>query len=318
MNNMDFYKEVQASILKYLPEVYKDHTVRIDEVKKSGDVKLHGMSLIKGNNGTAPILYLEPYKEFVEQGVPKETVLRNIAETYLEIIKKAPVIDMPEMTFESIKDDLRVRLVYNRTNYEYLEDHVHIDVGNGYCLVVYADLSDKMFDGAIINMRKDMLDKFGLNESDVKRAAMEGSIKHCPAKLTYITDELFSMTEGADIENLLEGDKVDLSRGILVLTTEDKFAGAATMFYPGVLEKAGKLLGWDYFILPSSVHEVLLVPADGRFSAKELAMMVRSVNSAEVSRDEQLGNRVLYYDNVNKQLCVIWDMDKQKHREEAR
>ena len=316
--NDDFYKAVEEEILSLMPESYKDYTVRIDEVNKSGDVKMHGISLIKGNSGAAPILYLDPYKEMYEQGIPKDHILKNIADTYCEIVKKAPVVNMPDMSFESIKDDLRVRLVYNRTNYDYLKQYVHKDVGCGYCLVVYADFSDKLFDGAIVNIRKDMLDKFGFDERVLIDAAIEGSVKHCPAKLTYITDELFSLMSDREKENLLEKDKIDLSRGILVLTTEDRFAGAATMFYPGVLEKAGKLIDWDYFVLPSSIHEVLLIPADGRYSARDLAQMVKSVNSAEVSREEQLGNRVLFYDRVNEQLCVLCDLDRGKNREDAR
>ena len=314
--NDDFYKAVEKEILKFMPENFKDHKVMIDEVSKTGDIKLHGMSLINGGSGAAPILYLDPYFEMYEQGMPLENVLKNIANTYCEIVKRTPVVNMPDMSFDSIKDDLRVRLVYNRANYDYLEQHVHKDVGCGYCLIVYADLSDKLFDGAIVNMRKDMLDKFDFDEKALIDAAVKGSVKHCPAKLTYITDELFSTGEGENTKNLFESDKIDLSRGILVLSTEDRFAGATSMFYPGVLEKAGKLLGWDYFILPSSVHEVLLVPADGRYTAKELAMMVKSVNSAEVSKEEQIGNRVLFYDNVNQKLCVLCDLDRNRNRSE--
>ena len=182
----------------------------------------------------------------------------------------------------------------------------------------YVDFSDRLFDGAIVNIRKDMLEPYGLDENEVIKAAMEGSIKNCPARLSYIEDSLMSMMDGGEKENLLDLDKIDLSRGVLVLTTEDNFAGAATLFYPGVKEKIAKLMDWDYFVLPSSVHEVLLIPSDGRFSAKELAMMVRSVNSMEVSKEEQLGNRVLFYDRDDKELCVIWDLDKEKHREEVR
>ena len=318
MNKEGFYKMIKDEILEYMPEDFKEHTVRIDEVNKSGDIRLHGLCLIKGDNGAAPVLYLEPYFDMYREGMDKEELLGVIADQYYDIVRNAPNIVAPDLSFENIKDNLRVRLVYNRTNYNYLAEHVYKDVGCGYCLVPYVDFSDRLFDGAIVNIRKDMLEPYGLDENEVIKAAMEGSIKNCPAKLSYIEDSLMSMMDGGEKENLLDLDKIDLSRGVLVLTTEDNFAGAAALFYPGVKEKIAELMDWDYFILPSSVHEVLLIPSDGRFSAKELAMMVRSVNSMEVSKEEQLGNRVLFYDRDDKELCVIWDLDKEKHREEAR
>ena len=318
MNENDFYKMIKDEILEYMPEDYREHIVRIDEVNKSGDVRLHGLCLIKGDNGAAPVLYLEPYFDMYREGKDKKELLGVIADQYYDIVRNAPNIVAPDLSFENIKDNLRVRLVYNRTNYNYLAEHVYKDVGCGYCLVPYVDFSDRLFDGAIVNIRKDMLEPYGLDENEVIKAAMEGSIKNCPARLSYIEDSLMSMMDDEEKENLLDLDKIDLSRGVLVLSTEDNFAGAATLFYPGVKEKVAKLMDWDYFILPSSVHEVLLVPADGRFSAKELAMMVRAVNSNEVSKEDQLGNRVLFYDRVNNELCVVWDLDKEKHREEAR
>ena len=318
MNKDEFIKMIKDEILECMPEEFRDYTVRIDEVNKSGDVRLHGLCLIKGNNGAAPILYLEPYFEMYREGMNKEELLGVIADKYYDIVRNAPNIVIPDMSFENTKDNLRVRLVYNKTNRNYLVDHVHCDAGCGYSLVAYADLSNRLFDGAIVNIRKDMLEPYGLDENEVIKAAMEGSIKNCPARLSYIEDSLMSMMAGGEKENLLDLDRIDLSRGVLVLTTEDNFAGAATLFYPGVKEKIAKLMDWDYFILPSSVHEVLMIPADGRFSAKELAMMVKAVNSNEVSKEDQLGNRVLFYDRENSELCVVWDFDKEKHREEAR
>lgn len=318
MNKEEFYAMVEEKILEYLPEEYKDHTLRLDEVNKSGDVRLHGLSLIKGNNGTAPILYLEPFFEMHQMGWPAEELLQKIAEKYNEIVKNVPEINIPDMAFESIKDNLRVRLVYNRTNYNYLAEHVYKDVGCGYCLVVYADLSDKLFDGAVINIRKDMLNKFDLNEGELIKSAMEGSVKNCPARLTYLSDEMDAMMHGTSSEDILKTEKRMPSKGPMVLTTEDRFGGAATLFYPGVADHIAKILDWDYFILPSSVHEMIIIPSDGTVSAKELALMVKTVNANEVSKEEQLGNRVLFYDREEKDLSVIWDLDRKKNREEAR
>ena len=145
MNKEEFYKTIENEIVKYIPEELNDRKARIDEVSKDGGVKLHGLALTKGDSGAAPILYLEPYYDKYQDGWPIEDILANIANAYTDMIRLTPEIPMPDMSFENIKNKLRVRLVYNKTNYDYLEDHVYIDVGSGYCFVVYADMSDELF-----------------------------------------------------------------------------------------------------------------------------------------------------------------------------
>ena len=316
--NKDFYESVKESILSFMPEEYKNHNVRIEEVRKDGDISLHGLSLIEGDSGTAPILYLEPYAKLYEQGCSEEEIFQNIADEYDKIEKNVPNLTMPDMSYENIKEYLRVRLVYNKNNTDYLRDHISVDAGCGYSLIVYVDFSEVLFEGAIINLRKDMLKELGADEREIIKAGIDGSVKYCPAILSYLDEEVHSMLGDFEKEDLFKAGKVDHSRGALVLTTEDRFSGAATLFYPGVKERVAELVDWDYFIIPSSVHELLVIPADGTISAKELAMMVKTVNSYEVSKEEQLGNRVLFYDRTNNELGVICDLDKEKHRAEAR
>ena len=304
--------------IRYQDEDFRWHEARIDEVRKPGDVKLHGLALTLGDSGTAPVLYLEQFEQMYEEGVPQEKLLQSIADTYAKAVRTAPNISAPDMSFESLKDSLRVRLVYNRTNAEYLRDHVSVDTGLGYSLVVYADMSKDLFDGAIINMKNDMIDKFGLDEKAVIDAAIEGSMKNCPAVLTHIEAELFSKSMGQKPENLLETAEGHAYEGVLVLTTEDKFAGAAALLYPGVKERIAELMQGGYYILPSSIHEMLILADDGHHDPEELARMVSFVNANEVSPEEQLGNRVLFYNAEEKQMSVACDLDANRTREGAR
>ena len=71
-------------------------------------------------------------------------------------------------------------------------------------------------------------------------------------------------------------------------------------------------------MLPSSVHEVLIMPDDGHTNAKDLAMMVRDINEHEVSPEERLGNKVLYFRTDLQKLQVAADMDHEKDRGKER
>lgn len=86
-----------------------------------------------------------------------------------------------------------------------------------------------------------------------------------------------------------------------ILTNEFKMCGASVIFYPNVLERAGKIIGDDFYVLPSSIHETILVRADKIFSKDELTQMVREVNQ-QVDSEELLSNHAYFYSVEKKEL----------------
>lgn len=97
-----------------------------------------------------------------------------------------------------------------------------------------------------------------------------------------------------------------------VLTNDRTLNGAAALFYPGVQEMVAEKMQGDYFVLPSSVHEVLIVPDDGNMDFKELREMVKEVNGTQVQPDEVLTGEVYSYDRQNKKLMVAEERFFQK------
>lgn len=319
MNEREFYREVQNKVLAFMPAEYTDSTAMINEVTKPGDIKLHGLSFHKGEVSAAPVLYLEDYYGMTKEGWPMDMVLKAIAKSYSDINKNVPSFGAPDLEYGKIKNDLRVKLIYAKNNNELLSNLFSVDVGCGYVLTVYVDLGKTLFDGATVAIRKDMVEKYGYDEHRLILDAIKGSVEHAPARLTHIEDELFSSAIGKEPDDLLSKGPDHLAEGILVLTTSDKYYGAAALYYPGIQDRIAELVHGSYFILPSSVHELLVCPDDGIHNAKDLAEMVRFVNGTEVAKDEQLGNRVLYFDAQAGKLDVAFDMDsRQKERGEDR
>ena len=105
---------------------------------------------------------------------------------------------------------------------------------------------------------------------------------------------------------------------MLILSNSDKFVGATALFYPDVQAQVADATGGSYYILPSSVHELIVLPDNGTFEERELARMVQSVNSCEVRPEEQLGNKVLYYNASMDRLMVAVDLDREKERGKER
>ena len=89
---------------------------------------------------------------------------------------------------------------------------------------------------------------------------------------------------------------------VYVATNPQKFMGASVMNYPGFMEQASEQLGGDFFILPSSVHELLFLPAGNDVDLDHLKGMVREVNDSQVEPKDRLSYQVYYYSKEEKTI----------------
>jgi len=117
----------------------------------------------------------------------------------------------------------------------------------------------------------------------------------------------------ADGMNLLNQEDPSFdSPPIMVLTTESKWHGAVAIYFPEMRERISEVVSGSYYILPSSVHEMLIVPDKGLMTARDMAEIVREVNEHMVKPEDRLGNRVLYYDAERSRLLVAADLDRNR------
>ena len=95
------------------------------------------------------------------------------------------------------------------------------------------------------------------------------------------------------------------------LTNESKMNGASLLLQEDIRKQIGECLGSDYFVIPSSVHEVLILPDNGIFQVPELNAMVQEVNETQVERQEQLSDKVQFCD---KKTAVLENAERREAR----
>ena len=86
------------------------------------------------------------------------------------------------------------------------------------------------------------------------------------------------------------------------MTNTSRINGANALVQEEVLSQVGDALGGDYYVLPSSTHELILIQDDGSISKEALERMVTEINSTQVSKEDLLSNKVQFYDSHQKQL----------------
>ena len=89
-----------------------------------------------------------------------------------------------------------------------------------------------------------------------------------------------------------------------IVTNSKKMNGATAIVYKDVLRNFANKLGRNYYILPSSINELILLPDDGYLEPYELKNIVCGVNASEIDADEFLSDSVYYYDREQDVLSV--------------
>ncbi len=135
-----------------------------------------------------------------------------------------------------------------------------------------------------------IMDSMGVTPEQLHRDALENAAVLHPAKVQNLSEVIAEMT-GMPLE-MVEASTPQL----LVVTNEDKIKGASALFYSDMMEQLAQQVEGDFFVLPSSIHEVLIMPDNGEMSADELKAMVTSINGDVVDPADVLTDQVYHYD----------------------
>lgn len=153
----------------------------------------------------------------------------------------------------------------------------------------------------IIMISNDILGTIGYTEDQIKRQAVTNAINKQPMQVSSIGSFISRVYKLSRVYNL---DPQGLLEPIpmYVATVSDCQFGAKVLAYPGFFEYAAAIVGGSYYILPSSIHELILLADDGTLTVEELQNTVREINETEVSESDFLSNEVYHYDVNTKKF----------------
>ena len=318
MDIKEFTNIIKEELPDFLPDdVYEDLTIDDVEVAKMNDQKLHGLTFRPKGSDAAPTLYIDDLYERHQNGEDLGFLLIDLANRYEEA-RHAPVPPDIDISWEKVMDNLSFRLLEKRRNTDFLANMPYADVGNGLALIVDINMPGDRNGDWRIAVNHGVMEALGVDKETLFFKAMDDVLVNDPPVLSDMTQALFS----PDKENLLDrSDPIDPSDlgGMYVLTTESGNLGASALFYPDVQEKAAELMGSGYYVLPSSVHECILVPDTAGHNEKDLCAMVKEANRTVVEPKDVLSDNVYHFDKDSRQLTkVAADRERNSMVAEAR
>lgn len=299
MNRKEFYEYVKDNVKEYLPESYKDAEITLQEVEKNNGLKLTGITIPNGDQRIVPRVYLDSfYLEYVI-GKDVDSCVGDVVDMYIEAQDKAEFIKMgvPDIfDYKKMKEKLQVRICDQEWNEERLADKVIMEHGD-FAAYYAVNLEENGEGISSIPVTISLMNEWGVSVEQIQADAVAAD-RNRGVVLMNMKEIIKSMIFGEEPENLLN-EKLDIEtmrEPLFCLTNAQKMNGASLLLQEDIRKQIGECLGSDYFVLPSSIHEVLIVPDNGLFEVPELNAMVKEVNETQVERQEQLSDKVQFCD----------------------
>lgn len=221
----------------------------------------------------------------------------NTIEANIDVVKtkESEVKDFVS-DYEKVKDHTYLRLipgnspVLTETPHRMIEDmalvvNIHLE-----------NFSDENGRSCVV-VTKPLMDMYGIDESQLFADAERNSLAEEPLVFTPLCDMIRSLIESNEVPSPEEAGIVTY-----IATNKSGFHGASVLAYPDFAEKAAETIGGSFYMLPSSVHEFILIKDDGKPNAKDLNKMVRNVNETVLEPRDLLSNQCYHYDAKKKVL----------------
>ena len=255
------------------------------KVAKTNGVELTGLS--DSRKKVSPIIYIDKMIEAVENG---EATIEDVAEKAVDYLTENNVsiagVDGLGMTKNSILEGVRIRVVNAAKN-----DAIIMDSPNLYVLDLAAvpmlPLSVNGLDGTA-RVTNAMCDAYGIDYDELMETAVANTFKDDGFEIRSMSGILYDMSGREEYQN---GPDMPF-----VVTSRDLHYGAAAIANLSLLSAYAEWMDDSYYILPSSVHEILLIPVGmAPMPAADLKDMVTAINAAEVAPDEVLSDHVYIF-----------------------
>lgn len=311
MNTLDYANKLEfEQFVQYMKEHIFDKdaecaasvNVRINEVKKNNGILLTGLTFVRENENISPTIYLEGFYREYKEGKSLEVCTRELYDSYI-CSRPYEMIDIGFFEdFDSVKENLYPRVINTEMNRHMLDEMPHFEYGDlSIGFFVDYDNPDKEIKGSI-RILNEHLDRWEITPRELLDAAMENDRNKKNYEIKPMISILSDMFDEEVSDLFFEGMRGD--HAMYVLKGEKGYYDATSMIYPDIFEEHAQYINDSFYVLPSSLHELILVSAQSELchGLKHFKEMVKEINDTEVAREEVLSYNVYFYDQEEKAL----------------
>lgn len=324
--SMNFTSFTQTILKNLQDKLGNSYSVFSHNVKKNNGINLTGIVVKRNGCNASPTFYID---DLYKEGITEEEI-NKISDSLYDEFQTVGFKDDLDLSgfvdFDMAKQRLVFKLIHAKKNKELLKMVPH-KLFHNLALVFSYTVNEAPFYGkAAILVYNSHMRQWGISLETLFQTAYDNAPVLFPDIIENMQDVMREMLiEGLkdDILNkgsaeglfdeewtqelvrqIMEGIK-EPNMDMYVLTNKQKLHGAACMLYPGVLKAFAEKIQQDLYILPSSIHEVILVPANADVEKKALQEIVTEINRTQVAEEEVLADSVYFYSRSRDKILWI-------------
>lgn len=302
------YQEFKRNLIHTIQaKLGSDAKVILQDVVKNNDLHLDGLTILSEHSNISPTIYLNYYYKQYLQGMSLSAIHEDILKCYKNHALKTP-IDIGFFTdFEKVQSTIVFKLINYERNKELLQNVPHfrfLDLAIVFNCLLHCGHNNY---GTIL-IYHNHLNFWHVTANDLYALALENTprlLGYDLQNMTHVIENILSANASLDFEDIsYNAGDVNNMFPMYVLSSKTKFNGAVCLLYQNLLADISDTYNCDLYIIPSSIHEVLIIPSDTSTSHSKLSAMVREVNATQVLKEEVLSDHVYYYSRATGKLSM--------------
>ncbi len=300
------YESFKQRLADGLREHFPDGThISVRQFPHNNSMVLDGLTILEPGSNLSPAIYLEHYFKQYQNGVSFTALQGQILQYYYAHCGPCHVDTSFFTCFEHIRPRIAYKLIHYEKNKELLTEVPYVPYLD-LAIVFYCLLQEAPYKNSSILICHKHLEYWGINSESLFPIAGHNTPMLLPFSCNPLADlilpslDAFPPEEHPGIGQVLEAETVPM----YVLTNRQRLNGACCILYQDVLKQVAGRLGDSLYILPSSIHEVIAIPASASGNPKELSQLVQEINITEVAPEEILSDHAYYYDRELDEVSV--------------
>ncbi len=289
------YSEFLCNIKQAMTERFdSSYNISVKPIEKNNGTHLDGLIICNPDYNISPAIYLTPYYHRYLNGVGMKDICDDIYRTYNKY--------MPSQNFDTESiisyEKCQSRIIYKLINYDKNEGmltHIPHLKYLDFAVVFMLALDNNFYGNATITIHEQLMKKWNVTVTDLLTAAAQNAPRLFPHQLTDLNELAASIYDLSEYDDLID---------MYVLSNLPRINGAAVILYDGLLQEIADRLGSNLLLIPSSIHEFVILPQDSRVDLDTLTELINSVNEISVSDEEVLSNHPYLYDRSLKCLTI--------------
>ena len=297
LNFEQFKEEVKNKIKDFLPEDFKNASIKTGIVKKNNGLKLTELQIFNENSNICPAIYLEPFYKIYQSDGDLETVLKKMVQIRLNNDVNSIFDTELVLNFEKVKGSIIPCLLRKDWNEQLLAEKPYKTVAD--LAITYRMLlvETNINNIASIPITNDLMNVWHVDIDTLHELALQNMSELLPSTLQSISsaiEEEFrrsNMGDGQEVTDVV-APKGDV---MYVLSNKQRLYGAAAVLDKEIMQKILDRFGENFYIIPSSINECIILTSSLAMSVKEATDLIKVVNATHVVVDERLSDHLYRY-----------------------